>query len=353
MRRAGGAYPAVLERFTTIELPTGPGGSPSELTVPLRGEAASAAASKRLASSPYGSVYALARRWTASAPTAFDAVEAIRDRLRSDYFYSESPPHDRYPLRAFLLADRFGYCQQFSGAMALMLRMVGIPSRVAAGFSPGQGDGDRFVVRDYDAHSWVEVYFNGIGWVPFDPTPGVAPAGSQEIGIPAPPQLSGEEGTADASAPGARQPSRQPAGGGSSGTGKLWWLLPLGVCAALLAGALPLVARRRRWASLAAPALAEAQLRELEAALRRLGPPIGDGTTLRELERRLTSRGKRNAAAYASKLRAARFGAGDPMPPSLRERRRLRRELRSGAGPWAWLRSLLVIPPGGPALPVP
>ena len=86
---------------------------------------------------------------------------------------------------AFLFEDRIGYCQQFSGAMALMLRMAGIPARVAAGFSPGSynRDSGEYRVRDLDAHSWVEVYFNGIGWVPFDPTPTAAPAESQSSGL--------------------------------------------------------------------------------------------------------------------------------------------------------------------------
>src|SRR5204862_3418675 len=85
------------------------------------------------------------------------------------------------PLADFLLRERVGYCQQFSGAMALLLRMGGVPARVAAGFSPGSLDRDRreYVVRDMDAHSWVEVFFPGIGWVTRDPTPGDAPARSQ------------------------------------------------------------------------------------------------------------------------------------------------------------------------------
>ena len=65
--------------------------------------------------------------------------------------------------------------------MALMLRMLGVPTRVAAGFSPGSYNRDtgEYRIRDLDAHSWVEVYFTGIGWVPFDPTPTAAPAESQ------------------------------------------------------------------------------------------------------------------------------------------------------------------------------
>ena len=92
---------------------------------------------------------------------------------RDGFTYSERPPDHEYPLEAFLFEDKIGYCQQFSGAMALMLRMSGIPARVVSGFSPGSlnRDSGEYRVRDLDAHSWVEVYFNDIGWVTFDPTP--------------------------------------------------------------------------------------------------------------------------------------------------------------------------------------
>src|SRR4051794_20201894 len=81
----------------------------------------------------------------------------------------------------FLLGTRLGYCQQFSGAMALLLRMGGVPARVISGFGPGVFDKKRgeYVVRDDDAHSWVEAYFPGIGWQTFDPTPPAAPVRSQ------------------------------------------------------------------------------------------------------------------------------------------------------------------------------
>ena len=115
--------------------------------------------------------------WRGGSPSA--AIRATTSRWRSrttsqaNYNYGEQPPRRRFPLEAFLFTDGVGYCQQFSGAMALMLRMDGIPARVAAGFLPGSYDDTthRFVVRAVDAHSWVEVYFAGIGWVPFNPTP--------------------------------------------------------------------------------------------------------------------------------------------------------------------------------------
>jgi hypothetical protein len=78
------------------------------------------------------------------------------------------------PLVWFVTRSKRGYCQHFAGAMALMLRYLGIPSRVAAGFTSGKYDSQRraWTVYDRDAHTWVEVWFRGYGWLPFDPTPG-------------------------------------------------------------------------------------------------------------------------------------------------------------------------------------
>jgi transglutaminase-like putative cysteine protease len=74
----------------------------------------------------------------------------------------------------FVVDTRTGYCQHFAGSMALMLRLLGIPARVAAGFVPGHYRESEGVwrVTDHDAHAWVEVWFRGYGWLPFDPTPG-------------------------------------------------------------------------------------------------------------------------------------------------------------------------------------
>jgi transglutaminase-like putative cysteine protease len=77
------------------------------------------------------------------------------------------------PLVGFVAETRAGYCQHFAGAMALMLRYLGIPARVAVGFSSGTYDAanHRWTVSDHDAHAWVEAWFRGYGWLPFDPTP--------------------------------------------------------------------------------------------------------------------------------------------------------------------------------------
>ena len=109
---------------------------------------------------------------------------AVDRFLKRGFTYDEVPPpprQGRAPLDAFLFDSKAGYCQHFSGAMALLLRMGGIPARVVTGFSPG-GYSKRkqaWIVRDTDAHSWVEVWFDAWGWVTFDPTPEATPARSQ------------------------------------------------------------------------------------------------------------------------------------------------------------------------------
>ena len=103
-----------------------------------------------------------------------DYVQRGRGLPRRDGFtYTEAPPAKARTLDGFLFDAKPGYCQQFSGAMALLLRMGGIPARVATGFSTGATDRKtgEYVVRDFDAHSWVEAYFPSYGWVTFDPTP--------------------------------------------------------------------------------------------------------------------------------------------------------------------------------------
>ena len=94
------------------------------------------------------------------------------------FSYDEYPPLTAYPLATFLFLNKLGYCQQFAGSMALLLRMGGVPARVATGFTTGAYDQNTksWFVTDVDAHAWVEAWFPHYGWVTFDPTPAAAPA---------------------------------------------------------------------------------------------------------------------------------------------------------------------------------
>ena len=67
-------------------------------------------------------------------------MTAIESHLRQDFAYTPEVPKHHYPLESFLFHDKAGYCQQFAGSMGLMLRMLGIPSRVVSGFAPGSPD---------------------------------------------------------------------------------------------------------------------------------------------------------------------------------------------------------------------
>jgi hypothetical protein len=112
-----------------------------------------------------------------SASSPYGAALALESWLRTTggFRYTTKPPSSgAEPLLDFVLRTKRGYCQHFAGAMALMLRYLGIPSRVAEGFVSGTYDfkTQTWTVTDHDAHAWVEVWFDRYGWLPFDPTPG-------------------------------------------------------------------------------------------------------------------------------------------------------------------------------------
>jgi transglutaminase-like putative cysteine protease len=122
----------------------------------------------------------LAKSLTAKAQTPYDKAVVIENHLRSRYTYTlnlTGKPGDD-PLAHFLFETRAGHCEYFASAMTVMMRTLGIPSREVNGFLPGEFNdlGGDYIVRASDAHSWVEVYFPGEGWVTFDPTPAVAPS---------------------------------------------------------------------------------------------------------------------------------------------------------------------------------
>jgi len=125
----------------------------------------------------YRPLYEQARRIVGNTTSPYAATVAIENWFRAtgDFKYDQTPPPARgAPLVDFVTRTHRGYCQHFAGAMALMLRYLGIPARVAAGFTSGKYDPNEheWIVTDHDAHTWVEVWFRGYGWLPFDPTPG-------------------------------------------------------------------------------------------------------------------------------------------------------------------------------------
>ncbi|HVC99768.1 MAG TPA: transglutaminase domain-containing protein [Candidatus Dormibacteraeota bacterium] len=119
----------------------------------------------------------LADQVTAGIPDNYDKAAAIETYLRTNYHYTLTPPPPKDastdPLQSFLFDSKQGYCEYFATAMGDMLRAEGIPSRLVNGFGPGTYDAKlkEYVVRESDAHTWVEAYFPNFGWITFEPTP--------------------------------------------------------------------------------------------------------------------------------------------------------------------------------------
>ena len=117
----------------------------------------------------------LARQITRAETNPYDKSVALESYLQHNFSYTLNlagkPGQD--PLTHFLFETRAGHCEYFASAMAVMLRTLGIPSREVNGFLPGEFNdvGGDYIVRASDAHSWVEAYFPGSGWITFDPTP--------------------------------------------------------------------------------------------------------------------------------------------------------------------------------------
>ena len=124
-------------------------------------------------------VRAKAQQITASDATPFQKALALQFYFLQGFTYTTSvPAGDGNSAIQSFLKDRKGFCQQFAGTMAAMARALGIPAVVSVGFTPGtvQTDGS-YTVTTHDAHAWPMLYFNGIGWVRFEPTPSIASSG--------------------------------------------------------------------------------------------------------------------------------------------------------------------------------
>lgn len=300
---------------------------------------------------PYEQVLRLTQKLTAGARTDYAAVNRIQAFLAANYAYDQDVPLSEDPIPAFLFEDRAGYCQQFAGAMALMLRMSGIPARVVSGFAPGvPQSGGSYSVSDTDAHAWVEVLYPGIGWVTADPTPGQTPAHTTL-------SVSGTVGTSDAldraldragvnsdkPGQGLRGSQQGPSGVADDEGGSP---IPLFAFLLIVGGGGAIVVRRRR--RLSSPEGAELQLRELSDALRATGRETAPGATLLAIQNRLSRAVGPEAARYAAGLRESRYGRRRRARPGAAERRSFRWALARRSGPLGWWKALRAIPLGGP-----
>lgn len=156
-------------------------------------------------------VETLARDVTKDAKTNYAKAVALqkwfRDPLQFDYS-TRAPGGQTADSIAAFLEKRTGYCVHFASAMALMARYLKIPARVAVGFTPGARDSSgRRVVRLHDAHAWPELYFEGTGWVAFEPTPGTRTGSEPDYT---------RDGTGAASGP--NNPTANPTAGATGGT---------------------------------------------------------------------------------------------------------------------------------------
>jgi protein-glutamine gamma-glutamyltransferase len=288
------------------------------------------------------------------ARTPYAAAVALMSFFRTSggFVYTNRPPPlgATAPLVDFVTRTRAGYCQHFAGAMALMLRYLGVPARVAVGFSSGTYDSKAGVwrVTDHDAHAWVEVWFRGYGWLPFDPTPAARPGRGQlsapyaaasvrassgtvprvrALGSgPSNPRQSvhrhGDEPTS--AAPGAGAPAER---GAPTAHGSLLILLALVLGAALAVIVVAKIAvRRARYLTRDPRRLAAACRRELADYLVDQRIDSARSATLHELGALVRQELAVEPDAFVAAATAARFG---PPAGSDRAAREARRELRA------------------------
>lgn len=126
-------------------------------------------------------VAALAQDVTQAKASTYEKAQAIQDYLSKNFRYSLDIPgksQDR-PLEEFLFSRKTGYCEHYATAMVVMLRSVGVAARLVTGFLATEWNeyGNYYLVRQRDAHAWVEVYLPHSGWVTMDPTPAVIESG--------------------------------------------------------------------------------------------------------------------------------------------------------------------------------
>ena len=303
------------------------------------------------------SMYDVASRVTRRATTPYGVVLALESWLRQTggFRYDESPPRVAGPpLEVFLKRTKAGYCQHFAGAMALMLRLLGVPARVAVGFTSGTRDGDTWVVTDHDAHAWVEVWFAGQGWIPFDPTPGRGTLGGDysfasgsQAAVAA---LRRGELKGKASTRPTRLPDVSDLGLTSpSTTDRAPWLvgvvLLLALAWMLAVGVGKAVRRRSRYLSRDPRRVATASRQELEGFLRDQGVAVGPNVTLAGLQRAVRDELGLDGRAYAIAVARARYGPPEAVEQGASaarlELRRLLRAARRDLSIWARFRGFV------------
>jgi transglutaminase-like putative cysteine protease len=254
-------------------------------------------------------VAATAQQVAGNATGSYEAAIRLQAWFQSEFEYSleVQPGHDNSAIEGFL-RDRIGYCEQFAGTYAAMMRTLGIPARVAVGFTSGVAVGDgEFSVLGRNAHAWPEVWFDDIGWVGFEPTPGRgAPNAESYTGIAPQQDTSAGAGDLDSSevatpttlptgtpddqsgleipdfpdqTDGATNPGATNSGSNAGGASPLLWLLAaLLLTAAIAAPAVARATRRRRRAQSVDQQVADAWRRATNA-VSAVGVPLRPSDT--------------------------------------------------------------------------
>jgi hypothetical protein len=329
---------------------------------------------------PYAQLYERARQVAGETSSPYAAAVALEAWFRSTggFTYSEQPgtTPGLPPLVGFVIDTKTGYCQHFAGAMAVMLRLLGIPARVAAGFLPGSYHGDFWQVTDHEAHTWVEVWFRGYGWLPFDPTPGrghlsgsysstslgfsVASAAKLLAGIVKGGEVFGGQtvGGIIAHDPGRRNPRSAgdlPLGIGSRVTPEpkkrapslLFFLFLLAAGAAAAVVALKLGRRKLRYLTRDPRRTAVACARELAEFVHDQRVPAAQAATFRELGGTVRDGLGVDASSFAQAATGARYGppegARQAADSARKELRELKRRLRRSLGKYDRVRGLLSV----------
>jgi hypothetical protein len=266
-----------------------------------------------------------ARAITAGATSDHQRAELLqsyfRDPANFDYDLDVGYGYGYEAMVEFLKEGR-GFCQQFAATMAMMARVLGIPSRVVTGFLNPTRDEDGYVFTSHDMHAWPELYFPGSGWVRFEPTPGVGaalpawapdanptvnPGNTPTLPTPTSDDLPDRPTATDqTSAPGSADPDQ--AGGGSSGTApSAWWLVLPVVAGLLFAPALTrrAIRRRRLHRPIDEGGAAEAAWLELRDRMRDLRMPWQGSMTPRTRERVLAPLLREDGPALAALHRLA------------------------------------------------
>jgi transglutaminase-like putative cysteine protease len=194
--------------------------SPEELRGPQDPPAEIAARYTQLPADTPDRVRALGEEVTADAETSYDAAAKIEAWLEANKRYSLNASHDRSEpvVEQFLFEMDAGYCTYFAASMTVLLRTQDVPSRFVTGYAPGETAGDNeYVYRAKYAHAWVEVWFDGVGWVRFDPTPSASRRTADATASGQPNPRPGVRGSPGEAAPETVAPRSVPAAASATG----------------------------------------------------------------------------------------------------------------------------------------